>query len=288
MKKADDYEKPTKITIAGKAKILSSGEKKYVIKQKNKDLKSLYNYLNTRQFRNYPEIINEDNDNYYFDYIESVNVPINQKASDMANLLALLHNKTAYFKPITADYIKEIYENVESNIIDIENYYSELFEQIAGEAVMSPSNYLLIRNSSKLLANFKFIKTELDKWLKMMSEKTKERVVYCHNNLSIEHCLSNTEDYFISWDKYSIDTPVLDLLNLFHNDYNKYDFSNFFEIYNQRFPLNDEEKKLFFIMISLPHKTEFTASEYDNTVKVNNLLTYIYKTENLIRPYYAP
>lgn len=288
MKRAERSEKPTKITINGKTRILSSEKRKYVAKQKNKDLKSLYDYLNTRQFRNYPEIIDEDNDNYYFDYIESVNVPINQKASDMANLLALLHNKTAYFKPITADYIKEIYENIESNIVDIERYYSELFEQIAGDVVMSPSNYLLIRNSSKLLSNFKFIKTELDKWLKLMADKTKERVVYCHNNLSVDHCLSNTEDYFISWDKYTVDTPVLDLLNLFHNDYNKYEFSNFFEVYNQRFPLSDEEKKLFFIMISLPEKVEFTDSEYDNTVKVNSLLTYIYKTEKLIRPYYTP
>ncbi|MDD2208454.1 MAG: hypothetical protein PHG03_00705 [Bacilli bacterium] len=275
-----------KITLAGKTKILSSDDKKYVIKEKNKDLKSLYDYLNTRQFHNYPEIIDEDDNNYIFDYIDSVNIPTNQKASDMANLLALLHNKTAYFKPITADYVKKIYEGIESNIIDIENYYNQQFDVIAGDVVMSPSSYLLIRNSSKLLANFTFIKKELDEWLKMMSEKTKERVVYCHNNLSVEHFLSSTDDYFISWDKYTIDTPVLDLMNLYSNDYNKYEFSNFFEVYNQRFPLSDEEKKLFFIMISLPKKIEFTNFEYDNTTKVNNLMTYIYKTENLIRPYY--
>lgn len=277
---------PAKITLAGKIKILSSDDKKYVIKEKNKDLKSLYNYLNTRQFHNYPEIIDEDDDNYIFDYINSVNIPINQKASDMANLLALLHNKTAYFKPITADYVKKIYEGIESNIIDIENYYNQQFDVIASDVVMSPSSYLLIRNSSKLLANFTFIKKELDEWLKMMSEKTKERVVYCHNNLSVEHFLSSADDYFISWDKYTVDTPVLDLMNLYSNDYNKYEFSNFFEVYNQRFPLSDEEKKLFFIMISLPKKIEFTNFEYDNTTKINNLMTYIYKTENLIRPYY--
>ncbi len=288
MKSLELIDKPNKITIKGKSKIISSEKGNYVVKEKSQDLKSLYDYLKTRQFHNYPEIISEDEANYYYDYIKSVNVPINQKASDMANLLSLLHNKTAYFKPITADYIKEIYENIESNIIDIELYYNQLFEQIASDPIMSPSNYLLMRNSSKLLGNFKFIKTELDKWFKMMTEKTKERVVYCHNNLSIEHCLSNTEDYFISWDKYSVDTPVLDLLNLYHNDYNKYEFSNFFEVYNQRFPLNEEEKKLFFIIISLPKKIEFSNYEYDNTIKINDMLTYIYKTEKLIRPYYTP
>ena len=40
---------------------------------------------------------------------------------------------------------------------------------------MSPSNYLLIRNSSKLISNFKYIKHELDNWFKLMVDKTKEK-----------------------------------------------------------------------------------------------------------------
>ncbi len=288
MKRISEEFKAKKITINGKTKIISSEDGTYVIKEKNKDIKSLYKYLNTRHFNNYPEIVDEYDNKYIYDYIENVNFPIHQKATDMAGLLALLHNKTAYFKPITADYIKTIYEDIQSNITYVENYYNELFDNISKEVIMSPSNYLLIRNSSKLLANFKFIKVELDKWHKMMSEKTKERVVYCHNNLSIDHYIKNNEDYFISWDNYSIDTPILDLLNLYHNDYNKYEFSNFLENYNQRFPLSKEELKLFFIMISLPREIKFGTEEYSNTREVNELLTYIYKTENLIRPYYTP
>lgn len=288
MKKPFRSEKPQKITFKGKAKILSSENEKYVIKPKKKDLKSLYNYLKTRQFHQFPDIVEEDEENYVFNYIENIDVPINQKASDMANLLAMLHNKTAYFIPITADYVKEISENIESNILDAEKYYNDIFEKIASDVVMSPSNYLLIRNSSKILANFNYIKKELNKWLKLMENKTKERVVYCHNNLSIDHCLSNTEDYLISWDQYQVDTPVLDLMNLYHNDFDKYEFSNFFEVYNQRFTLNEAEKLLFFLMITLPQKIEFTNYEYDNTEKVNRLLRYIYKTEQLVRPYYTP
>lgn len=288
MKKIFRNEKPQKITFKGNAKILSSENEKYVIKPKKKDLKSLYDYLRTRQFHQFPDIVEEDEENYVFSYIDNVDVPINQKSSDMANLLAMLHNKTAYFIPITADYVKKISENIESNIIDIEKYYSDVFEKIAAEVVMSPSNYLLIRNSSKILANFDYIKKELNKWLKLMENKNKERVVYCHNNLSVDHCLSNTEDYLISWDKYQIDTPVLDLMNLYHNDFDKYEFSNFFEVYNQRFSLNEEEKLLFFLMVALPEKIEFMEYEYDNTEKVNRLLRYIYKTEQLVRPYYSP
>ena len=87
--------KTAKITFKGKAKILSSENEKYVIKPKKKDLKSLYNYLKPDNFISF-DIVEEDEENYVFNYIENIDVPINQKASDMANLLAMLHNKTAY------------------------------------------------------------------------------------------------------------------------------------------------------------------------------------------------
>ncbi|MDD2409807.1 MAG: hypothetical protein PHD03_03710 [Bacilli bacterium] len=288
MKKINEILKPKKITITGKSKILCTENGKCVIKEKNKDVKSLYDYLNTRQFNNYPEIIDEINNKYVYEYLDSVNIPNNQKSADMADLLALLHNKTAYFKPITTDYIKNIYEEIQNNIRFIEEYYAEHFEKIASEVIMSPSNYLLIRNSSKLLANFKYIKDELDNWYKLMTDKTKERVVYCHNNLTIDHYIKNKNEYLISWDNYSIDTPVLDLINLYSNDYNKYEFSNFLENYNQKFPLSNEELKLFFIMISLPKEANCSIYEFDNTRKVNEILTYLYKTEKLIKPYYSP
>ena len=288
MKKINEILKPNKITITGKSKILCTENGKCVIKEKNKDVKSLYNYLNTRQFNNYPEIIDEVDNKYVYEYLDSVNIPNNQKASDMADLLALLHNKTAYFKPITADYIKNIYEEIQNNIRYLKEYYAELFKKIASEVIMSPSNYLLIRNSSKLFANLKYIEDELDNWFKLMTDKTKERVVYCHNNLTIDHYIKNKNDYLISWDNYSIDTPILDLINLYTNDYNKYEFSNFLENYNQKFPLSKEELKLFFIMISLPKEVNYSIYEFDNTRKVNEMLTYVYKTEMLIKPYYAP
>ena len=40
-------------------------------------------------------------------------------------------------------------------------------------------------------------------------------------------------------------------------------------------------------MISIPLKIEFIDNELLNCKRVGNILDYIYKTENLIRPYYA-
>ena len=288
MKRINEVYKPSKIKFIGKTKIISTKDGNFVIKPKNKNIKELYDYLNIRDFNSYPQITDEVAEGYVYEHLKDIKVPINQKASDMANLLSLLHNKTAYFKPITADYIKKVHEDISNNIDYLEDYYTKLTENIKSETLMSPSNYLLIRNSTKIFSIFSFARSEIERWLREVQDQTKIRVVYCHNNLTIDHYIKNYDDYFISWDNYLIDSPVLDLINLYQKDYNKYDFSNFFEIYESRFPLNEAEKKLFFIVISLPSEIKLGSDEFSNTTVVNNLLTYIYKTENLIRPYYAP
>jgi hypothetical protein len=287
MKKINDIFKPSKITISGKVKIVDTDSGKYVIKPKNKNINDLYSYLKMRSFDNYPALVDEYDNNYVYEYVKDNKVPLNQKAADMANLLASLHNKTAYYKPIVIDNIKEIYENLDANISYFNKYYEDLFTRWEVIEVMPPSAYLLLRNRTKIISLGKFIKSELDAWYKLMSDKTKERVVYNHNNLSINHYIENEKDYFISWDNYIIDTPVLDLINLYHNDYNKYDFSNFLNVYQSHFSLLEEEKKLFFITISLPTIKFFSDDEMQNTVIAGSLLDYITTTEKLIRPYYT-
>lgn len=286
MKRVNEIFKPKKVTLNGKVKIVTTDSGNYVIKPKNNDIPSLYTYLRNRYFSNYPELIDEYDDNYVFDYLESVKLPINQKATDMALLLANLHQKTAYFKPIVLDHIKEIYENILNNILHIEDYYEKLFKKMETEEFMQPSSYLLIRNRSLVYSLIVYLKKEIESWYKIANELTKERVVYCHNNLTIDHFIKGETDAFISWDNYTIDSPVLDLLNLYHNDHSKYDFSNFLDTYLNKFTLLDEEKKLLFITLSIPPKANFNDNELENTINVGKMIDYIINTEKLIRPHY--
>jgi len=118
----------------------------------------------------------------------------------------------------------------------------------------------------------------------MINDLDKIRVVYNHNNLSIDHFINNK---FISWDKFLVDSPVIDLINLYKNDYNKYDFSLFLNEYFKHFELLDYEKTLLFIMISMPKTYDFTNNELDNTIMVSKSISYIEDTNKLIRPYYS-
>ena len=82
MKNYREIFNPTKITISGKSHILTTQDGKYVVKEKKKDLKSLYNYLENRSFNKFPKIIDEYDNNYVYEYLDDINEPINQKMID--------------------------------------------------------------------------------------------------------------------------------------------------------------------------------------------------------------
>ena len=283
MKNYKEIFNPRKITISGKSNILTTKEDKYVVKEKNKDLKSLFEYLDSRNFNKYPKIIDEYDNKYVYEYVKDVNMPINQKIVEEAKTLAELHYKTSYFKNIKIDDIKKIYEDIKSNIIYIEDYYNRLFDKALAEEYIRPSLYVLLINSSLIRSNISFLKRELEKWYKLVSTEDKIRVVYNHNNLNIDHFINNK---FISWDNYIVDSPVVDLINLYHNDYNKYDYSIFLKEYLKGYELLDYEKSLLFIMISMPKIIDFTNNEMENTIKASKRVDYIVKTNEILRPYY--
>ena len=152
---------------------------------------------------------------------------------------------------------------------------------------MSPSEYLIIRNSSKIFAALAFCKRELDEWFSLVKESNKQRVSLIHNNLNTEHFFKGTRDTLISWDNSKIDSPVLDMIKFYQSDYKDIDFEEVFNRYNSKYPLTNEEKKLFFTIISLPSELKIENNEFKNCQIIREKLDYLFKTEMLVRPYYA-
>lgn len=283
-----DIYKPYRYTIKGKVWILETTSGTIVIKPKEKDLREIYSYLRSRSFDCFPELLDDSRDGVnVFPFVTEINLPKEQKAQDMMEKVASLHQKTTYFKPVSQDTYQEIYDAIRSNILYLRQYYEGLFEIYFAEVYMSPSHYFLMRNCSKILSSLGFAEKELNEWYAMVKSETKQRVSYIHNNLSLDHYLKGEEDYFISWEKSKIDSPVLDLVHFYQKEYFDLDFETLFQKYQERFPWNESEKKLFFIMISLPQKITFSQDEFNNCRILRECLDYLYKTEELIRPYYA-
>ncbi len=284
----NDIYKPYRHTIKGKTTIIETLNGNFVLKNKNANIKGLYNYLKSRNFYNYPEIIDSNRKEVnVFEYIEDSEMPKEQKGEDLISLAAILHHKTGYYKEVSEDKFKEIYEDIKSNILYYKNYYNQLYNNFFSEIYMSPSHYLFMKNFYKIESALNFCENELDNWYEIVKTEKKERVAVIHNNLSIDHFFKNEKDYLISWDNYRIDTPILDLYKFYQNNYFELDFSSILEKYLDRYPLFDHEKKLFFLLISIPKKMSFDNTEFENCRNIRNYLDYIFKTEALIRPYYA-
>ena len=152
---------------------------------------------------------------------------------------------------------------------------------------MSPSQYLLARNITKIFSSLNFCKHELDNWYELVKEKRKQRFVVLHNNLDLDHFLRNDKSYLISWDKSKIDIPIFDIYKLYKKYSLDYDFEYILKRYENSYPLHEEERKLLIILISLPDRLEFDKKEYDLCKDISRQIDVLYKTEKLISPYYS-
>ena len=256
---------------------------KVVIKRnKNKDY--IYDYLNTRNFDYYPEII-EKEDYVVFKYVEDVDIPSEQKILDLVDLVSLMHSKTTHYKNISEDEYKKIYEDLMNNFEYLSEYYKDLISIIDDKVFMSPSEYLLARNISAIFKSIEIGRGYVENWLKEVDGLNKLRMTIVHNNLDLSHYIRNNYDYLVSWDKSKIDIPVFDLYNLYNNHFLDFDFYELLKRYEERYPLKKYELDLFFILINMPAKIEFNDTEFNMCIKISNEIDKLYKSNELVNQY---
>ena len=284
-----DLYKPFRYTLKGKCTILETTSGNFVIKKKMKgsNLDKIFKYLKSRDFDYFPEVFFQDRDDeYIYKYVEDDGVLNPQKSEDLINVVGLLHSKTSYNKEVSEETHKEIYEDINNNILYLKNYYEKYYSMFIKEVYMSPSHYEYMRNYSKIKGALDFASKELDEWYKNVKNKKSERICLVHNNLSLDHYIRSDKDYLISWDKAKFDTPVLDLYNLYKNNFWDMEFSTIYNKYKNINSFNEDEEKLFFILISLVPEIKFESSEFECCKNMRIQLDYVFKTEEFLKPYY--
>ena len=280
--------RPHRYIKEGNVTIVDTEQGRFVIKEKRKSNNKIYNYLNSRNFDYYPSFITDTTEDYEItEYIEEFDIPKEQKIMDLIDLVSLLHSKTTHYKEIDEDEYKEIYEDINNNIICLRSYYDDLINVIDTKVYPSPGEYLLARNITKVFAAIMYAENELEKWYELVKNSHKKRLVVLHNNLDLSHFLRNKKSYLISWDKSKIDIPIFDLYKLYKHNGLEFEFSEILNRYEKNYPLLPEEKKLLFILMALPDKIEFNNDEYENCKSVNRMIDFVYKTEMIISPYYS-
>lgn len=275
--------KINKITIKGNVKIIETEDKKVVIKKKSKDMNSLFDYLNRRNFLCYPNIEKETRNDVEYEYYNEKKYFNQNDDEDFIRTIADLHYKTTYYKDVSRLKYKDIYNTLIDNIDYLKDYYEKYISEADIETYMSPSNYLFVRNYSIVNSSLFYIEKELNAWYNLVKDKTKERVSVVHNNLRKDNFLRSDKDLLIGWENYMVDTPILDIYKLYKNEYKNIDFKSMFKVYNDTFKLTKEELKLFFIMISMPKKLEKTDNEFNNVRNTKLFIDYMYRTNDFIK-----
>ncbi|HHX94101.1 MAG TPA: hypothetical protein GX690_03290, partial [Tenericutes bacterium] len=253
-----------------------------MIKRKTRNLNSVFNYLLSRNFKSFVAPIENQKGNYYLmPYIENLEMPREQKMRDLIIFLALLHNKTTYFKEIDPDYYKEIYEELKEKADYAKKYYYDLINYIETEIYMSPFEYLLARNINKVLAATDYALFVLDMWYEKISTLKKVRTVTLHGNLELDHFLKNNEGFFISWEKTYQGMPIYDLIDLYNRHWQEFDFVDIFDLYEEKYPLREEERLLLSVYLTIPKIINIDFNEYEICKELTLLLDYLYKTEEI-------
>lgn len=267
--------KPESIKKRGSISVITTKDKKYVVKKNKRKIDS-FNYLLSRNFNNFPNIYTEVNDDYFItDYIEELNIPKEQKLEDIVYLASILHTKTTFYKQVDDDYIKNIYESILDKLNSLYQYYTELQNIIEMEVYMSPANYLLIRNISMIYLSLRKAHEYLEKWYSVIKEEKKVRFSYIHGNLDESHLIENDDLYLVSWDKSRIDLPIYDIETLYKNNYMDINLENLLSIYESKYQLKKEEYYLLLTHLLIPDKIEIDQEEYLKTKKTTHMMLYL-------------
>lgn len=274
--------KVDKYTMKGKTMIVNTPLGQFALKKGNLD--NIYKYLLSRNFEYFPKVIDSNEDSTIYEFVDDVKYDNEQRAFDLIHTIALLHSKTTYYKDVDIDEYKKIFEETMERINYIYNYYMDVINIIESKIYMSPSEYLIARNISKIFSCIYFCKNELEQWYEIVKNEKRKRVVTLHNNLKLDNIIRNKSVYLIGWEYSKIDSPIYDFINFYNNYALYFDFRSLLNEYERIFPFKEEEKKLLSVLISIPSKIPNTEKEYNKVKNVRQLLDKIYKTEMLLTP----
>lgn len=279
--------KINKCSYGKNTKVVDTDKGKFVIKKNNRNNHELFRYLESKNFHNFLPFYNYNQDYEVYPFIDSIDMTKEEKALDIVYLVALLHNKTTFYKAMDIDILQKIYEDVTSKLDYLNHYYENLKMVIEEEVYMSPGSYLFLRNSSIIFKCIEESKYFIDKWYQLSKTKKNYRVVTIHNYLELDHLLKGDNSYLISWDKACRASPIYDVISLYQSTYEQLDFSSLFDFYNSKYPLLEEEMYLLFALLLAPIKIDISNREIVNTKNVYTFCNYLITTASFVSKYHS-
>lgn len=261
-------------------KYIETDKGNYIIK-KIKD-NNIYNYLNRYHYDNYIKPVYELDEYNVYSYIDDLSFDNEEKALEIINVISKLHNETFYYKDISIEEIKDIYENKKKRLKELNDYYDYIRFIIEEKDILKPSELFLIKNISLIYICLDKANDYLDKWFTISKKKQTIRYALIHNNLELGHLIINNNSYLISWENAKYDIPIYDFTNFFKKEFNNIKFEKIFKIYLEKINITEEELYLMYIELLIPNQIIFEDSELRNIYNITYLVKYLSNAYSLI------
>lgn len=238
--------------------------------------------LERNDFDNYINYKYAIEDYKIYPYIDDFDIDDDERGLDIIYLMSKLHNKTSYFKELTVDEIKNVYEKRKLQIRDLNEYYEYLRFFIEEKEYLSPTEIYLLRNISIIFICLDLADKYLEDWYEIIKNKKRMRISLLHNNLNLTHIIENNKPYLISWERYKYDNPIYDFVNFYHQDFDKLDFIDLLNIYKNNINMSREELLMLYVEILMPNKIILDNSEIKNIYDLTEQNVYLNKAYYLI------
>lgn len=272
-----------KFTYLKNVKVIDQQDHKILIKNKKKyDIEKIYKYLDDHNINNYLRPFKITDKDLYFDYLDKRILDNDEVAKHLIYALADLENKTTIYKEIDKDKLKEEYDNFNTQINYLEEYYFTLQDMIENKVYPSPSEYLFIRNVSIIYSALNYSKHLLENWYKIMKEKTRERYVYTHGKCELNHFITSSNDYFISLEDAHLDRVPVDFIYFFKKNYKDTDMISNFKLYQHRYHYKEEEYLYLLINLTIPDKINIYPSSLNKCIELNDFFDRLKFTSEFI------
>lgn len=268
---------PKKIKKTSSFTILYEEDATYLLKEKDSFKKELFSYLESIHYPYYLPLLNDYDDSYeLYPYLEDKVADFQVKGKQIIQAMSFLHLKSMYIEELDLNKRKELYDGIDKRIEELRVYYENLQDYITQFSFPRVDYYYLINNISMFYESLFMAKHFLEEWYELKPEKVRKSLVL--HNASLDNFRINNNSYFVDFHDCYKDYFIEDFVSFYKREVGNLNMMDLYLEYTSKIPLNKEEKKLLFCLLSIPDKLELNSYTYDNTVKIENELEKIHKT----------
>lgn len=251
--------------------ILYCETEKYLYRKKGIKLDELFHYFESISFFNYLMPLNSlDDDFVLYHYPNEVSLDEEEKGRRMLFVLLSLEKKSIIQRELSIDEKKELYENICNDIEETVTYYLDLEKKILEFDFPPISYYVLLNNISQFYRLLDYSRYQLNRWYS--SESNLYRESFLVGDVSINSFVFSDDTYLYGIDQWKRGCLLLDFLSFFKNNSSLPNIWELFHSFQEELSLTKEELSLFYSLISIPEKIEFSHHSFIDTMILHDYI----------------